>query len=41
MSAQEWVLLGSAVIPVTLAIGVYYFGFKLARKHDEHEEEKS
>ena len=38
MSSQEWVLLASAVIPVILAVGVYWFGFKLAKRHDEAEE---
>jgi hypothetical protein len=39
VSAQAWVLLGSAIIPVILAAGVYYFGFRLARRHDEQHPE--
>ena len=35
MSAQEWVLLASAVVPVLGAAGVYYFGLRSAKRHDE------
>jgi hypothetical protein len=35
VSAQAWVLLASAIVPVILAIGVYVFGFRSARRHDE------
>ena len=41
MSAQEWLLLGSAVVPVVLAAGVYWFGFKLARRSDERERDNA
>jgi hypothetical protein len=37
MSAQEWVLLASAVVPVIAAAAVYYFGFRAAKRHDERE----
>jgi hypothetical protein len=37
MSAQTFVLLASAIIPPVLAIAVYWFGFRLARRHDEHQ----
>ena len=35
MSAQTLVLLASAFIPPVLAAGVYWFGFRLARRHDD------
>jgi hypothetical protein len=35
MSAQTFVLLASALVPPVLAIAVYWFGFRLARRHDE------
>ena len=35
MSAQTFVLLASAIVPPLLAIGVYWFGFRLARRHDD------
>jgi hypothetical protein len=31
------VLLASAIVPPILAIAVYYFGFRSARRHDERE----
>jgi hypothetical protein len=37
VSAQAWVLLASAIVPVILAIGVYWFGFRWAKRHDERE----
>jgi hypothetical protein len=37
MSAQEWVLLASAVVPVIGAAGIYFFGFRAAKRHDERE----
>jgi len=37
VSAQAWVLLGSAILPVFGAIAVYYFGFRSAKRHDERE----
>jgi hypothetical protein len=35
VSAQAWVLLASAVVPVILAAAVYWFGFRWAKRHDE------
>jgi len=35
VSAQEWVLLAAAIVPVIGAAAVYWFGFRLARRHDE------
>jgi hypothetical protein len=35
VSAQTFVLLASAIVPPLLAIAVYWFGFRLARRHDE------
>lgn len=35
MSAQTFVLLASAIVPPLLAICVYWFGFRLARRHDD------
>jgi hypothetical protein len=32
------VLLGSAVIPVILALAVYYVGWRLGKRHDEQQE---
>src|SRR5205823_1149088 len=37
LTAQEWVLLASAIVPVIGAAAVYYFGFRLAKRHDERE----
>jgi hypothetical protein len=37
VSAQAWVLLASAVVPVFVAIGIYWFGLKWARRSDEQE----
>jgi hypothetical protein len=37
LSAQTFVLLGSALAPPILAIAVYYFGFRSAKRHDERE----
>jgi hypothetical protein len=37
VSAQTFVLLGSIFIPPILAIAVYYFGFRSAKRHDERE----
>ena len=37
MSAQTLVLLASALIPPILAVAVYYFGFRSAKRHDERE----
>jgi hypothetical protein len=34
VSAQTFVLLASAIVPPVLAIAVYWFGFRLARRHD-------
>jgi len=34
------VLLASAIVPVIAAAAVYYFGFRLARRHDEREAEE-
>jgi len=39
VSAQTFVLVGSAIIPPILAIAVYYFGFRSAKRHDERERE--
>jgi len=39
VSAQTFVLLGSVFIPPILAIAVYYFGFRSAKRHDERERE--
>jgi hypothetical protein len=39
VSAQTLVLLGSAIVPPILAIAVYYFGFRAAKRHDERERE--
>jgi hypothetical protein len=39
LSAQTLVLLGSTFIPPILAIAVYWFGFRLAKRHDEREKE--
>jgi len=39
MSAQNFVLLVAVVLPPILAIAVYYFGFRLAKRHDERERE--
>jgi hypothetical protein len=39
MNAESFVLLASALIPPLLAIAVYYFGFRLAKRHDERERE--
>ena len=39
MSAQSVVLLASAIVPVVLAGAVYWFGFRLARRHDEQHPE--
>jgi uncharacterized membrane protein len=41
VSAQAWVLLGSAILPVIAAIAVYWFGFRWARQHDERERERN
>ena len=38
MSAQELVLLLAAVVPPILAIAVYWFGFRAAKRHDEREQ---
>jgi hypothetical protein len=35
LTSQNLVLLASAVIPPVLALGVYWFGFRWARRHDE------
>jgi hypothetical protein len=35
VNAQAWVLLASAIVPAILAVAVYVFGFRLARRHDE------
>jgi hypothetical protein len=35
VSAQTFVLLGSAIVPPVLALAVYWFGFRLARRHDD------
>jgi hypothetical protein len=37
VSAQNFVLLCAVLIPPVLAIAVYYFGFRSARRHDERE----
>jgi hypothetical protein len=37
LSAQELILLASAIVPVILAAGVYWFGFRSAKRHDERE----
>jgi hypothetical protein len=37
VSAETFVLLSSVLIPPLLAIAVYYFGFRLAKRHDERE----
>src|SRR5262249_39412733 len=40
LSAQEWVLLASAIVPVIAAAAVYYFGFRLAKRQDERDAEE-
>ena len=35
MSAENWLLFASAFVPVILAIVVYWYGMKLARRSDE------
>ena len=37
MSAQAWVLLASAVVPVIGALGIYWFGLKWAKRSEEQE----
>jgi hypothetical protein len=37
LSAQSFVLLGSAVVPPALAIAVYWFGWRWAKRHDDDE----
>jgi hypothetical protein len=40
LSSENLVLLGAAVFPVILAIAVYYYGWKLGKRHDEQEQQK-
>jgi hypothetical protein len=37
LSAQTFVLLVSVFVPPILAVAVYYFGFRSAKRHDERE----
>jgi len=39
VSAQEWILLASALVPVILTIGLYWFGFKVAKRSEERQQE--
>jgi hypothetical protein len=38
VSAENWLLFGSALLPVFIAIAVYYFGMKLGKRHDEQQQ---
>ena len=39
MSSLNWILFASAILPVVIAILVYYFGVKIARRSEEKQQE--
>ena len=39
MSAQELVLLASALVPVILTVALYWFGVKIARRSEKRQQE--
>jgi hypothetical protein len=40
LSAAEWLVLLSAIVPAVLAASVYWIGLRLARRHDERDRER-
>ena len=39
MSAEELVLLASALVPVILTVALYWFGVKIAKRSEERQRE--
>jgi hypothetical protein len=39
VSAENWLLFASALVPVALAIVVYWYGMKIARRSEERQRE--